>query len=232
MKWLTHESAEGLLAITSLARSLKGEARLSDVGGLLWMILRQGMPCDAMAIYLIDDDRGHVAVRFAAGHHADAIRQVTRPIGTGIAGAVALHWRAMVNGDPAFDLGKCAIDPAHPLRSCLVAPLVSDESLIAIVALYSAQPEAYTQEHTQLLDLVASRLADSIVDLAIIEEDLQPSQARRVRSLQLVKAAAIMTAAPRRDPPAARAGRAPRMRAPKRQAASLPTLSTPTGPMG
>ena len=70
MKWLTHESAEGLLAITSLARSLGGEARLSDVGGLLWMVLRQSVPCDAMAVFLIDDDRGHVTVRFAAGNHA------------------------------------------------------------------------------------------------------------------------------------------------------------------
>src|SRR4029078_3593350 len=56
MKWLTHESAEGLLAITSLARSLGGDARLSDVGGLLWMILRQSVPWDAMASFLIDED--------------------------------------------------------------------------------------------------------------------------------------------------------------------------------
>src|SRR3954451_1425410 len=119
MKWLTHERAEGLLGITCLARALGGDARLNDVGSLLWMILRQSLPCDAMALFLIDDDRGHVAVRFAAGDHADAIGRVTRPIGTGIAGAVAVHWKAMVNGDPAFDLGKCAIDPVRPLRSCL-----------------------------------------------------------------------------------------------------------------
>lgn len=231
MKWLTHESAEGLLAITSLARSLGGDARLADVGGLLWMILRQSVPCDAMAIFLIDDDRGHVAVRFAAGNHADAIRQVTRPIGTGIAGAVAVHWKAMVNGDPAFDLGRCAIDSAHPLRSCLAMPLISDESLIAILAIYSHAPAAYSDDHARLLDLVAARLADEMVELAIVEEDMQPSQVRPLPTLQLVKAQA-MPEAPRPDLPAARAARAPRMQLEKRRAALSLPLSTTTGPTG
>jgi GAF domain-containing protein len=230
MKWLTHESAEGLLAITSLSRSLDGDARLSDVGSVLWMILRQSVPCDAMAIFLIDDDRGHVAVRFAAGDHVEAIRQVTRPIGTGIAGAVAVHWKAMVNGDPAFDLGKCAIDPVRPLRSCLAVPLVADESLIAIVAIYSSVPAAYSEDHARLLDLVAPRLADSIVDLAILEEDLQPSQARP--ALQLVRAAGVTPEARRPDPPAVRAARAPRMQRERRRAASLMPLSTTAGPRG
>jgi len=230
MKWLTHESAEGLLAITGLARSLSGDARLADVGGLLWMILRQSVPCDAMAIFLIDDDRGHVAVRFAAGDHADAVRHVTRPIGTGIAGAVAVHWKPMVNGDPAFDLGRCAIDPASPLRSCLAMPLVADESLIAILAVYSSAPAAFSPDHARLLELVAAWLAESLIDLAIIEEDLQPSQGRLAPSLQLVKAA--MPEAPPLDPPAAPAARAPRMQVERRRAASSLPLSTTMGPRG
>jgi GAF domain-containing protein len=232
MKWLTHEGAEGLLAITSLARSLGGDARLTDAGGLLWMILRQSLPCDAMAIFLIDDDRGHVSVGFAAGDHADAIRQVSRPIGTGIAGAVSVHWKAMVNGDPAFDLGKCAIDPVHPLRSCLAMPLVADESLIAILAIYSAAPAAYSEDHARLLDLVAERLAESILDMAIVEEDMQPSQARQAPALQLVKAASATPEAPRPDPPAAHAARGPRMQAERRRAALPLPRSTTAGPTG
>ena len=140
------------------------------------------------------------------------------PIGTGIAGAVAVHWKPMVNGDPAFDLGRCAIDPANPLRSCLAMPLVADESLIAILAVYSSAPAAYSQDHARLLELVAARLAESLIDLAIIEEDLQPSQARPAPSLQLVKAA--MPEAPPPDRPAAPAARGPSSRAATRRAAS------------
>jgi putative methionine-R-sulfoxide reductase with GAF domain len=236
MKWLTRDSAEGLLGITSLARAMSGDARLSDVGSLLWMILRQSVPCDAIALFLIDDERGHVAVRYAAGDHAETIRQVARPIGTGIAGAVAVHWKTMVNSDPAFDLGKCAIDPEHPLRSCLAVPLVDGESLIAILAVYSAVESAYTDDHARLLDLVAPKLAASVVDMAILDEDTRAPKAPAMTALHLVKpvapAAPVTPEAPRQDPPAARVARAPRMRVAKQAAGSQRPRSMPAGPTG
>lgn len=212
----SQHGAEGLLGIASLSRTLTGDARLSDVGGLLWLILRQSLPCDSMALFLVDDDRGHVAVRFAAGHHAPAISEVSRPIGTGLAGAVALHWKAIVNGDPAFDLGKCAVDPAQPLRSCLAVPLVGGESLIAILALYSAAPGAFSEDHVRLLDLVAPKLAASLIDVVILEEDTIAGQARAMRALpaphspalQLVQTAKPVT--PAAPPPGRRAARAGR----------------------
>jgi putative methionine-R-sulfoxide reductase with GAF domain len=222
--------ADGLLGIASLSRTLAGEAQLSDAGGLLWLILRQSLPCDAMALFLVDDDRGHVVVRYAAGHHAQAISTVSRPMGTGLAGAVALHWKAIVNGDPAFDLGKCAIDPAHPLRSCLAVPLVGGESLIAILALYSAAPGAFSDDHVRLLDLVAPKLAASLVDVVVVEEDMIAGQARAMRALpapppshalQLVQT--MKAATPAAPPRGRRAGRA--ARGPRTPAATQPAVS-------
>ena len=230
MHHTTRHAAEGLLAITSLSRALGGDARLTDVGSLLWMIFRHSMPCEAMALFVIDDARGHVAVRFAAGHHAHAIRTVSRPIGTGIAGAAAVHWKPMVNGDPAFDIGKCAIDSARPLRSCLAVPLVDGESLIAIMALYSAAPGAFSEDHVRLMDLVAPKVASALVDVAILEEDALARQARLVLDgssasspspLQLVQPAGSVTPAARpRGRRATRAARAPRM-----PAATQPAVS-------
>lgn len=232
MHHTTRHAAEGLLAITSLSRALEGEARLPDVGSLLWMIFRHSMPCESMALFVIDDERGHVAVRFAAGHHAHAIRTVSRPIGTGIAGATAVHWKPIVNGDPAFDLGKCAIDSARPLRSCLAVPLVGGESLIAILALYSATPGAFSDDHVRLMDLVAPKLAAALVDVAILEEDALARQALVLEgstapapspmpALQLVQAASSVTPAARpRGRRATRAARAPRM-----PAATQPAVS-------
>ena len=230
MKWLTHESAEGLLAINSLARSLSGDARLADVGGLLWMILRQSVPCDAMAIFLIDDDRGHVAVRFAAGHHADAVRHVTRPIGTGIAGAVAVHWKPMVNGDPAFDLGRCAIDrppaalvPGDAAGRRRIADR-DPRGLQRRAGGVFAGSRAAARAGRGAACRVADRPGDHGRGPAAVAGAALPA-------LQLVKAQA-MPEAPRPDPPAARAARAPRMQAERRRAALPLPLSMTTGPTG
>ena len=43
---------DGLLAISSLTRALGGNAQLADVGSLVWVLLRQIVRCDAMALFL------------------------------------------------------------------------------------------------------------------------------------------------------------------------------------
>jgi GAF domain-containing protein len=233
MKCFADEKPDGLLTITSLSRALGGDARLSDVGSLLWMILRHNVPCDAMAVFLIDDQRSRVTVRFAAGDHAEAICGVSRPMGTGIAGAVSLTWKSVVNGDPALDLGVCAIDVVRPLRSCLAVPLVAGEALVAILALYSSAPNGFTDDHARLLDLVAPRLAASIVDVAIVEEDAMNAQGRAARSLQLVQVTPCITpGAPRPDQLEAPVVPAPRKRAVTPPAALRMPISMPAGPTG
>ena len=47
-------ASDGLLAVTSLSRAVSGEARVADVGALMWMVVRQLVPCDAMALFLPD----------------------------------------------------------------------------------------------------------------------------------------------------------------------------------
>jgi len=44
--------SDGLLAVTSLSRAVSGGARVADVGALMWMVIRQVLPCDTMAVFL------------------------------------------------------------------------------------------------------------------------------------------------------------------------------------
>src|SRR5258708_3509371 len=70
---------DGFRAITSLSRAVADGARLPDVGSLLWVLLRQMVPCDAMVLFTLDTAAGHVVVRYAAGAHARALHRPTRP---------------------------------------------------------------------------------------------------------------------------------------------------------
>ena len=45
-----------VLAVTSLARAVSGEATIGDVGALTWMMLRQVIPCVSMGIFLHDEN--------------------------------------------------------------------------------------------------------------------------------------------------------------------------------
>ena len=161
---------DGLLAVSSLSRALDGTAKLSDIGALIWVLLRQIVPCDALAIFLLDDDHDHVVVRYAAGAHAHALRGVTRPTSTGVAGWVAVNRTPVVNAEPVLDLGFRA-GAAPALRSSVTVPLVESDAVIAVVSLYSTDLLAFTDDHVRVLELLAPRLAASLVDAVVADED-------------------------------------------------------------
>jgi GAF domain-containing protein len=151
-----------MLAVASLSRAVEGNARIADVGALLWMIVPQILPCDTFAIFVADDDRDEMVIRYAAGAHAQATRGISRASGAGIAGWVAANRTAAVNADPTIDLGHHASDSSRPLRSCLAAPLLAGDKVIAVIALYSTAACAYRDDNVRLLDLLAPRLASAL----------------------------------------------------------------------
>jgi len=160
--------ADGLLAVTSLSRAITGEARVADVGALLWTILRQVLPCEAMAIFVPDPSTDTVTARYAAGQYAPRLRGVGQPTGDGVAGWVAVTRRAAVNADPALDLGH---DPREgaPLRSCVAIPIGTSNELTGVLALYRADAHAFTDDHVRLLELLAARV-DAPLSIAIASD--------------------------------------------------------------
>jgi putative nucleotidyltransferase with HDIG domain len=178
--------SDAVLALASLSRALSGDAKLCDVGALLWMLLRQLAPADTMALFLPDEAQDHVVIRYAAGQHASAISGVTRPTAMGIAGWAAVNRRSVLNAEPALDLGFRA-DSAPALRSCIVVPLIESDALVAVLALYSKHAAGFTDDHLRLLEVLAPRLANALVDAAIADEDSQVFPTSVARSLKLVQ---------------------------------------------
>jgi phosphoserine phosphatase RsbU/P len=177
---------ESVLAMTSLSRALGGHAQLADVGSLVWMLIRQIVSCDAMALFLLDETHDNVVLRFAAGTHAFALRGVTSPIGTGLAGWVAVNRTPIINGDPILDLGFRA-ESSPALRSGVVVPLVDSDAVIAVLALYSTEPLAFADDHLRVLELLAPSLATSMIDVVIADEDRRAPAQRAVPVLKLVR---------------------------------------------
>jgi GAF domain-containing protein len=180
---------DGLLAISSLTRALGGQAQLVDVGSLLWILIRQIVPCDAMALFLPDETYENVEVRFAAGAHAHALRGVTRPMTTGLAGWVAVSRVPILNGEPVLDLGFRA-ESSPALRSSVVLPLIDSDAVVAVLVLYSKELLAFTDDHVRLLELLAPNLASSLIDVVIADEDSfysAPKPVAPVTPLKLVR---------------------------------------------
>ena len=179
---------DGLLAVTSLSRALTGEARVADVGALLWTILRQTLPCETMGVFVPDIERDEIALRYVAGAHAAELRGAAKAAGAGVVGWVAVNLRTAVNADPGLDFGARVREFSPALRSCLAIPLVSSDCLVAVLAFYRSESNAFAEDDLRLLELLAPRLALAI-DAAVEAEDMMihPTPTVAQQSLKLVK---------------------------------------------
>lgn len=177
---------EGVFAVASLSRALHGQAQLSDVGALLWMILRQAIPSDAMAIFVPDETLDQLPVRYAVGLHLPGMRGLGSRMGSGIAGWVAANRRAAVNAEPALDLGLGVTESNPPLKACLALPLVDNDAVIAVLAFYAQTAAAYSVDHVRLFDLLAPRLTSALAG-ALAEDARSFSAAQSAPSLRLIK---------------------------------------------
>ena len=178
---------DGVLAVTSLSRALGGNARMGDVGALLWMILRQTLTCDAMTIAVLDQRTDSMVVRFAAGMHAGTFRTLSRQRGSGISGWVAVNLRPAVNAEPALELGTKSADLAPKLLSCLAVPLVDADARVAVLSVYSERPQAYTDDDVRLVELLSPRLASTLLQSVNAEEEPAASVTSNTARLRLIK---------------------------------------------
>jgi GAF domain-containing protein len=150
---------------------------LDDVGSMLWVILRQMVPCDTMALFTLNRAGTHTAARYSAGARVDLLDRLIRPVTSGIVGWAAVNRRSVLNAEPTFDLGSRA-NRAPALRSSIVVPLIDNGHLLAVLALYSKDREAFTGAQVTLLELLGPRLLLSLADTSLPQQIEARAEAR------------------------------------------------------
>jgi sigma-B regulation protein RsbU (phosphoserine phosphatase) len=122
-------------------------------------LVREAIPYNLFAIFLLNDRTRELRMRFHVGHSAEAQR-ISIPLGKGVSGQVALTRKPLLlNGAAAIEQHLVA-NPA--VRSELAVPLVAKNRLIGVIDLASEQAGFYRPEHLHALTLTASRIAQAI----------------------------------------------------------------------
>jgi putative nucleotidyltransferase with HDIG domain len=191
------QQLDELVAFTSLSRAVCGEATFSDVGTLTWLMVRNVVPCDAVALYVIDEATDMMVARHAAGAHASAWRRARYPMAVGAVGWSAVNRQPLVNAEPFLDCdaGVSPEDSPPPHTMCTM-PLVHEGMLTAVLALYRPKSAPFTDRQAQLLELLAPQLAAAVASLpAQKTTTVEPGTSRRQSGdLQLVRGGLSRTA--------------------------------------
>jgi hypothetical protein len=155
-----------IVAFTSLARAVSGEAALSDLGAVVWVMVRQVVPSTGLALFVPDEATDSIVARYAAGPYAPALRTARYGMSHGPVGWSAVNRRMIVNGDALIDVD--AVDTtsagAPPHWVCTL-PLVHEGNCLAVLALYAPKASPFAEQQAQLLELLAPRLADAVATI-------------------------------------------------------------------
>lgn len=167
------DCSDELLAFVSLGRVTARTATRRDVGILAWGYLRHLAPGASFVLLTVDASRGVLTSQYAAGPAGHLLEGLTIGIGQRISGWVAANRRPMFNAEANLELDQCHDD----LRFAASMPLIAEDRLVGVLALYSA--ESFGDAQTRHLEMITPHLSDALASVGdagqgrVVQRDLK-----------------------------------------------------------
>ncbi len=147
-----------------IARTFGSSLAIADCAQALTDKVGQVVPYDTCAVYLFDELKNHARVAHVAGRHAELLRARTVAPGEGVIGFVLANRRPSTGFDPMLDFAGFELAEAERYRSMVALPIIKEERLLGVIAVYSLAHDPYTDDHVRLLDMVARLAADAFAN--------------------------------------------------------------------
>jgi putative nucleotidyltransferase with HDIG domain len=176
-------STEEMLTLFHLARGLHAQMTLQDVGDVIVKHLRRLVPCSLAVFFIYRIDTDELVAAHAIGEGAPLVTGIRIDRGERLSGWVAANRKTIRNSDPILDLGDLVRSIAPRLMSCLSAPLVSQDSLVGVLSLYSPMRNAFNDEHQRVVEVVARQVSKLIRQASEFDRAKQVSQRDKATGL-------------------------------------------------
>jgi signal transduction histidine kinase len=166
---------EALQSVTDIALSkLTVDELLSE----LLPRIRQIIDADTCAVLLLDEANDELVARAADGIEEEVNAGVRIPVGEGFAGRVAASRRPVILDDVDHADVLNPILREKGIKSLLGVPLLIRDTAIGVLHVGTLSHRQFTNEQTELLELVAERLALAIERAQLHQEMLRLDELR------------------------------------------------------
>ncbi|MGH9513000.1 MAG: GAF domain-containing protein [Terriglobales bacterium] len=142
-------------------------------------LVRKVIDYEIFAILLLHEKNQELKFRFQVGYPDDLAERLTIKVGEGVTGVAAQRREAVLVSDVSED--PQYISAVAGVRSELAVPLIVKNRVIGVIDIESVQPNHFTEEHKQLLTLIASRMA-----IGIENARLHTRMSKQARTLLLL----------------------------------------------
>jgi phosphoserine phosphatase RsbU/P len=123
-------------------------------------IVRKVIDYEIFAILLLNEKTQELRFRFQVGYPPEFAERTRVKVGEGVTGQAAQLRHAVLIDDVTSDPRYIAAIPN--VRSELAVPLITKNRVIGVIDIEAREPGYFTEEHSRLLTLVASRMAAGI----------------------------------------------------------------------
>lgn len=173
---LQQREAELATAVPVVARHVQDD--VAEFNHRLQAVLRgtvEGLGGCAAALYLLDDATTELKLRTHWGLSSLRFLEPARPLRGAVADLEALTGHAVVLEDATlFDHWNVP----ENFASCVCVPVSSPDTLLGTFWFFSDEPRQYTDAETQLLEIVAGRLAAELERRVLLGEAAQSRESR------------------------------------------------------
>jgi len=173
------ELTELLTLLLEVSEQISSTLDLDELMARMASIVKRAIDYDVFAILLLNEKTQELRIRFSAGHPEEVVRNLRVKVGEGIVGRAAHTRRSVlvndVRKDPAY------IESLPNIRSELAVPLIAKNRVVGVIDLEAPWPDFFTEQHQNLLELLAGRMA-----LAVMNAGLYRRTLRQARTLQLL----------------------------------------------
>jgi sigma-B regulation protein RsbU (phosphoserine phosphatase) len=123
-------------------------------------LIRRIIDFEIFAILLLNEKTQELYIKFSIGHSPEVADRARVRVGEGVTGLAVERREAILVND--VTTAPHYIDVSPNVRSELAIPLIVKNRVIGVIDIEALQPGHFTEEHKQLLTLIASRVAVGI----------------------------------------------------------------------
>ena len=164
-------AAERLRKVQEVTDAALGGLTLDDLLDELLVRVRTALGADTAAILLLDEETNELVARAAKGIEEEVERGVRIPVGQGFAGRVAATRQSVSIEDVEHADVLNPILREKGIKSLLGTPLISRDRVLGVMHVGTLKHRIFTADDTDLLEIVAERVAVAL-ERSLVHEEL------------------------------------------------------------
>jgi diguanylate cyclase (GGDEF)-like protein/putative nucleotidyltransferase with HDIG domain len=172
-----------IYALYEIAQSMGTSLGVADTMAVVSSKLTKIIPWSGCAVFLLQPDNDSLLCRFAAGIDAPRLLNLKVAVGHGLAGWVARNRRTLVNADPCVGFEAAGVSAETVLKSAIVCPLYSGDTLIGCLSLFHVEANRYSEDHRRLIERVAEQAGPVLHNSIVFEQTQEDSRTDPLTSL-------------------------------------------------